>query len=66
MGLGLLGGKSFALHEGVDEFNQGKLFFLGGGKDADRQVLIRETKGTTQTIPDQVLGETTGKIVFFL
>ena len=42
------------------------ILLLCRGKDFIGQVLIRKTKGTTQSVSDQVLGKSSGKIIFAL
>ena len=42
------------------------IILLRGTDDFVGQIFIGETEGTTQSISDQMLSKTTGKIIFFL
>ena len=64
--LRLLGYKCFALNQCVHERRDGMIFFLRGRDYFIGQILIGESKGTAQAVSDQMLGKTTGKIIFFL
>ena len=64
--LGLLGDKGFALNQCVHECGYGMIFFLRGRGNFIGQVLVGKPKGTAQTVSDQMLSKTTGKIIFFL
>ena len=50
----------------MNEGNNRMILLLCRGKDFIGQVLIRKTKGTTQSVSDQVLGKSSGKIIFAL
>ena len=64
LGWRLLRLKRPALDEGVDEFINGELFALRGANNLIRQLFIRESEGTAQSVFDQVFGESAGEVYF--
>ena len=64
--LGLLGDKRFALNQCVHECGDGMIFFLRGRGYFIGQILIGKSKGTAQSVSNQMFGKPTGKIIFFL
>ena len=49
----------------MNKGDNGIFLITGRGKNFIGQIFVGETKWTAQAVPDQVLGEATGKIVFF-
>lgn len=62
----LLGNERFALNQCVHECRDGMIFFLRGRGNFIRQILIGKSKGTAQSVSNQMFGKPTGKIIFFL
>ena len=49
----------------MNKGDNGIFLITGRGKNFIGQIFVGETKWTAQAVPDQVLGEASGKIVFF-
>ena len=61
--LGLLSDKGFALNQCMNERDHGIFLITGRGKNFIGQILIGETKGSTQTVSNKMLSKPTGKII---